>query len=49
MVSTDGYILTNHHVVNGADDIKVDLQDGRTVKATLVGSDQPSERRAPAA
>ena len=43
VVSTDGYILTNHHVVNGADDIKVDLQDGRTVKATLVGSDQPSD------
>jgi len=43
VVSNDGYILTNHHVVNGADDIKVDLQDGRTVKATLVGSDQPSD------
>jgi Do/DeqQ family serine protease len=43
VVSDDGYILTNHHVVNGADDIKVDLQDGRTVKATLVGSDQPSD------
>jgi len=43
VVSADGYILTNHHVVNGADDIKVDLQDGRTVKATLVGSDQPSD------
>jgi serine protease Do len=43
VVSTEGYILTNHHVVNGADDIKVDLQDGRTVKATLVGSDQPSD------
>ncbi|MEE9273332.1 MAG: Do family serine endopeptidase [Robiginitomaculum sp.] len=34
-----GYILTNHHVVAGADTIKVFLKDGRVAKATLVGSD----------
>ncbi len=43
IVSTDGYIITNHHVVDGAEDIKVDLTDGRTLDAKLVGSDQPSD------
>lgn len=43
IVSTDGYILTNHHVIDGAQDIKVDMNDGRTLDATLVGSDQPSD------
>src|SRR5262249_62072265 len=39
VMSHDGYILTNHHVVNGADDIQVELTDGRTFTAKLVGSD----------
>jgi Do/DeqQ family serine protease len=43
IVSTDGYILTNFHVVDSATDILVDLTDTRTVKAKLVGSDQPSD------
>jgi Do/DeqQ family serine protease len=43
IISTDGYILTNHHVVDGADQIKVDLNDGRTLDAKLVGSDPPSD------
>jgi Do/DeqQ family serine protease len=43
VVSTDGYILTNHHVIAGADDIRVDLTDGRTLKATVIGSDAPSD------
>ena len=34
-----GYILTNNHVVGGADDITVTLQDGRNFKGTLVGAD----------
>jgi serine protease Do/serine protease DegQ len=34
-----GYIVTNHHVVERADEINVTLADGRTLKATLVGSD----------
>jgi len=34
-----GYVLTNNHVVGGADDISVTLQDGRTFKGKLVGSD----------
>jgi serine protease Do/serine protease DegQ len=34
-----GYIVTNHHVVDRADEISVGLSDGRTVKARLVGSD----------
>jgi Do/DeqQ family serine protease len=43
VVSGDGYILTNHHVVNGADTMTVDFADGRTFKAKLVGSDEPSD------
>ncbi len=43
IVSPDGYILTNHHVVDAADDISVDMSDHRTLKARLVGSDKPSD------
>jgi Do/DeqQ family serine protease len=43
VVSGDGYILTNHHVVNGAETMTVDFADGRTFKAKLVGSDEPSD------
>jgi len=43
IVSTDGYLLTNHHVVDGADDIKVDLTDGRTFTAKVIGTDQASD------
>ena len=43
IVNSDGYILTNHHVVDGATDIKVELTDNRTFSAKLVGSDPPSD------
>jgi serine protease Do len=43
IVSTDGYILTNNHVVDGADEIKVELTDDRTLSAKLVGTDKPSD------
>src|SRR5215831_12275438 len=43
IVQADGHILTNHHVVDGAEDIKVDLASRRTYSATLVGSDAPSD------
>ena len=43
IVSQDGYIVTNHHVIDGADQIKVDLTDGRSFDAKLVGSDPPSD------
>ena len=43
IVSSDGYILTNHHVIDGAEQIKVDLNDNRTVDARVVGSDPPSD------
>src|SRR5690606_15579490 len=35
----NGYILTNHHVVNDADKIEITLQDRRRVEARLIGSD----------
>lgn len=38
IISEDGYIITNAHVVDGADNITVELSDGKTHKATLVGS-----------
>lgn len=39
IISADGYILTNHHVVKGADEIKVKLADGRSFTAELQGGD----------
>jgi len=43
IVRSDGYILTNHHVVDGAEEMSVDLGDRRTFKAKLTGSDAPSD------
>jgi Do/DeqQ family serine protease len=43
IVTADGYILTNHHVIDGADQIKIDLNNGRTLDAKVVGSDAPSD------
>jgi serine protease DegQ len=37
--SAKGYVLTNHHVINDADEIMVTLQDRRQIVATLIGSD----------
>jgi serine protease DegQ len=43
LVSADGYLLTNQHVVDGADDIEVTLSDGRSASATVVGTDADSD------
>ncbi len=43
VVSADGYLLTNNHVIRGADEIVVQLQDGRETKATLVGIDEEND------
>lgn len=40
IMSDKGYILTNYHVVYGADYIEVALQDGRTLEAVLIGQDE---------
>lgn len=39
IISQDGYVMTNHHVIERADSIKVRLFDGRSYEAELVGSD----------
>lgn len=41
--ATNGYILTNHHVVAEADEIRVALSDGRTLDAEIVGSDDGTD------
>jgi len=39
IISTDGYIITNNHVIDGADEIEVTLNDNSTYSAKLVGAD----------
>lgn len=43
VISSDGYILTNHHVVEGADEIQVLFADRQEYAATVVGSDRRSD------
>ncbi len=43
IVSADGYILTNQHVVEAADAIQVVLHDGRTLSARIVGTDPETD------
>ena len=43
IVREDGYILTDHHVIDGADQIEVDLNDHRSLPAQIVGSDPQSD------
>jgi serine protease Do len=43
IVSPDGYILTNNHVIDGATDVRVTLADKRQLKATVVGSDPKTD------
>ncbi|MGB2221874.1 DegQ family serine endoprotease [Neptunomonas phycophila] len=43
IISKDGYILTNHHVVKGADQVLVRLNDRRELEAVVVGSDERSD------
>jgi len=43
IVSADGYILTNNHVVEGADEIEITLNDGRHVRAKAVGTDPDTD------
>lgn len=43
IISDDGYIVTNNHVVDGADDITVTLSNRRSFKAKLIGVDPPSD------
>ncbi len=43
IISRNGYVLTNHHVIADADAIEVALQDGRTTTAQLVGTDPETD------
>jgi Do/DeqQ family serine protease len=43
IVSPEGYLITNHHVVDGADEIEVLLADGRQAQADLVGTDPETD------
>ncbi len=43
IVNANGYILTNNHVIEGADAIQVTLRDGRTTSAVVVGSDPEAD------
>ncbi len=42
-ISPDGYIVTNNHVVQNADEIRVVLKDGKELKAMVVGRDEPTD------
>ena len=43
MISSDGYIMTNNHVVEDADEIQVTLNDRRVYDAKVIGLDEPSD------
>jgi serine protease Do len=43
IISDDGYILSNHHVVEGADEVLVRLNDRRVLTANVIGSDRASD------
>ncbi len=43
IVSADGYVLTNNHVIAGADQLQVELSDGRLFDASVVGTDELSD------
>ncbi|MBK9115674.1 MAG: trypsin-like peptidase domain-containing protein [Betaproteobacteria bacterium] len=43
IVSPEGYVLTNHHVIEGADDIQLVLSDGRRISARVRGTDPESD------
>ncbi len=43
IVSNEGYVLTNNHVVEGMDEIEVQLADGRKIEAKVVGADPESD------
>ena len=43
IVSEDGYLVTNHHVVETADEIEIALMDGRKVPAKIVGTDPETD------
>lgn len=43
IVTADGYVLTNEHVVSGAQKVTVELGDGRSFEAKIVGTDKPSD------
>jgi len=43
ITTSDGYILTNNHVVDGADRVRVELSDQRTFDAKVIGADQASD------
>lgn len=43
IINADGYVLTNNHVVSGADDIKVSLGDKREFKGRIVGTDAKTD------
>jgi len=43
IITTDGYIVTNNHVIDGADDIEVTLENKQIMKAKLVGADPATD------
>ena len=45
VLSEDGYIVTNHHVIDGANTIKVRLSDGQTYTAALTGTDVKTDHQ----
>ncbi len=43
IIHNDGYIVTNHHVIDGASNIKVTLKDGTSFDATFIGTDEAND------
>ena len=43
IISSDGFVITNHHVISRSDQVQITLQDGRSMPAKIIGTDKSTD------